>query len=446
VARPAKAPVADVRARSFLGVTPPLRTRVAGIFAFWPLLAQLGFGELVERARYPGSGMVPATSALLSLLALKLIDKERRSHISDFGFDEALGVFAGLNVLPKATFATDYSYRTVRENQQRLLAGWVSGLLPRLDPEPGAFSLDFHSIPHRGDDNGLENHYVPMRGKAAPSILTFFAQAVKSRLLCYSDATVLRGQAAEQLLKFVEFCRSILGADPAWVYFDSRFTTYAEMNRLNARGKTSFITIRRRGSRTLRGLDGQPSSAWRRAVIDTPKRRHQNIRYLEQAVRVAGYEGDLLQIAVTGLGHDKPTLLLTNNRDETARQIMTRYTSRNGIEDSLGTGVDFFHLDCLASEVPLNVDLDAALTVVANGCYRWLASELDGFSGSKPKRLCRKIIETGGTVRVTEDQIHVHFEKRAHNPILRQAALDTKAGPIPWAAGKRLRFSYANTD
>ena len=121
--RPAKAPVADVRTRSFLGVTPPLQTRVAGIFAFWPLLAQLGFGELVERAGYPGSGMVPATSAVLSLLALKLIDKERRSHISDFDFDEALGVFAGLNVLPKATFATDYSYRTVRENQQRLLAG-----------------------------------------------------------------------------------------------------------------------------------------------------------------------------------------------------------------------------------------------------------------------------------------------------------------------------------
>ena len=56
--------------------------------------------------------MVPATSALLSLLALKLLHKERRSHISDFNFDEALGLFAGLNILPKTTFATDYSYRT----------------------------------------------------------------------------------------------------------------------------------------------------------------------------------------------------------------------------------------------------------------------------------------------------------------------------------------------
>ena len=228
-------------------MTAPLETRVAGLFVFWPLLAQLGFDDLVKQAGYPGSDMVPATSALLSLLALKLIDKERRSHISDFNFDEALGLFAGLNILPKATFATDYSYRTVRENQRQLLAGWVSRLLPRLDPEPDAFSLDFHSVPHRGEDNGLENHYVPMRGKAVPSILTFFAQAVKSRLLCYSDATVTRDQAAGQLLKFVEFCRSILGADPTWVYFDSRLTTYAEMNRLNRRGKTWFITIRRRG-------------------------------------------------------------------------------------------------------------------------------------------------------------------------------------------------------
>ncbi len=424
----------------------PFDTRVAGIFAFWPLLAQLGFNKLVKQAGYPGSEMVSATSAMLSLLALKLIDKERRSHITDFNFDEALGLFAGLNVLPKTTFATDYSYRTVRENQQRLLAGWISRLLPRLDPEPEAFSLDFHSSPHRGEDSVLENHYVPMRGKAVPSILTFFAQAMKSRILCYSDSTIVRKRAAGQLLEFVKFCRSILGADPAWLYFDSRFTTYAEMSRLNARGKTSFITIRRRGSRILHGLADRPSSAWRRTVIDNPKRRYQNIRYLEQTIRVPDYRGELRQIAATGLGRDKPTLFLSNNFDETARRIITRYTGRNGIEDSLGSSVNFFHLDCLASEVPLNADLDAALTVVANGCYRWLANELHGFTEAKPKKLCRKIIETGGTVSVTKEYIHVHFHKRAHNPILRQAALDTKSGPIPWVGGKRLRFTYAGAE
>ena len=59
-------------------MTAPLETRVAGLFAFGPLLAQLGFDDLVRRASDPGSRMVPATSALLSLLALKWVDKERR--------------------------------------------------------------------------------------------------------------------------------------------------------------------------------------------------------------------------------------------------------------------------------------------------------------------------------------------------------------------------------
>ena len=101
---------------------------------FWPLLAQLRFDRLVNQADYPGTKMVPAASALLSLLVLKLLDKERLSHIDDFNCDEALGLFAGLNILPKKTFATDYSYRTTRDQQLRLLKGWVKKLSPRSFP------------------------------------------------------------------------------------------------------------------------------------------------------------------------------------------------------------------------------------------------------------------------------------------------------------------------
>jgi hypothetical protein len=69
-----------------LSLTPgrSLRTRVAGVFLFLPLLARIGFDRIVHAAGYPASKMVPASSALLSLLALKLLDKERRSHINDF--------------------------------------------------------------------------------------------------------------------------------------------------------------------------------------------------------------------------------------------------------------------------------------------------------------------------------------------------------------------------
>jgi hypothetical protein len=386
--------------------------------------------------------MIPAVSALLSLLTLKLLDKERRSHISDFNFDVALGLFAGLNILPKKSFATEYSYRTQRSHQEKLLRGWIGALAPLLFPEPEAFNLDFHAIPYRGDPSGLDNHYLPLRGKAAPSVLTFFAQEQKSRVLCYANANLTRADQAREVLRFVDFWHGIVGHDPHWLYFDSKLTNYPELFELQQRG-ISFVTIRRRGAAITRRLERLPKSDWHKAHLDIPKRLHKDIRYVDETVTLDGYRGPLRQVAVDGLGRERFTLFLSNNFDVSARDLVLRYTRRNGVEDGLGISVDFFHLDCLASEVRLNVDLDVTLTVIANGCYRWLAEKLNGFSKAKPKELYRKFVETAGAVEVTTDQVLVHFDRRAHNPILREAALDRTCPPIPWLGNHRLEFTYA---
>jgi hypothetical protein len=422
--------VADAR---LLSLTPGrrLRTRVAGIFLFLPLLARLGFSQVVTQAGYPGSRMVPAPSALLSLLALKLLDKERHSHIDDFNFDEALGLFAGLNILPKKSFATDYSYRTERTQQYTLLQAWVQGLAPLLFPEASTFSLDFHPIPYRGESAGLDRHYLPRRGLAGPSVLSFFALEQDSRCLCYANANLTRAEQNGEVLRFVDFWNTATGADPEWLYFDSKLTDYPELSRLNQRG-IHFITIRRRGSAILRRLERLPASTWGKAVIDTPQRCHQTIRYLDETIRLGGYEGSVRQVAVTGLGRARATLFLTNDFEETPRALIIRYAGRNRVEDGLGISVNFFHLDCLASEVRLNVDLDAVLTVLANGCYRWLAARLRGYEKAAPKQLYRRFVETGGVVEIGADQLSVHFDKRSHNPILREAAFDRDCPPIGW--------------
>jgi hypothetical protein len=418
-----------------------VRSRVAGLFLFLPLLAQLGWDRLVAQAGYPGSQMVPASSALLSLLALKLLDKERHSHIDDCNCDEALGLFAGLNVLPKKSYATDYSYRTQRAQQHRLLAGWVAGLAPLLFPQAEAFCLDFHAIPYRGEPEALENHYLPTRGKAGPSILSFFAHEPQSRVLCYANANLTRADQPGELMQFVEFWHGVTGRDPQWLYFDSRLVPYAELARLNARS-IWFVTIRRRGAALLRRLRALPASAWHPAVIDIPKRRHKNIRYHDEQTRLRDYPEVVRQVAVTGLGREDPTLCLCNNFDVTARDVITRYAGRNGVEDSLGISVDFFHLDCLASEVRLNVDLDVALTVLAHGCYRWLAKRLRGFDKAKPKQLYRRFVETSGVVEVCADRVVIHFDKRSHNPILREAGLDRNCPGIPWLRQLPVSFKY----
>jgi hypothetical protein len=429
--------------RRILNLTPgrTLHSRVAGLFLFVPLLARLGFDRLIADAGYPGSEMVPALSAMLSLLALKLLDKERRSHIDDFNCDEVAGLFAGLNILPKKTFATDYSYRTGRVQQLGLLQGWVKALAPVMFPAAEGFSLDFHPIPYRGDPAALDRHYLPRRGKAGPSVLTFFALEQSSRCLCYANANLTRADQHGEPMRFVEFWHEVAGSDPKWLFFDSKVIDYPELSGLNQR-KIHFVTIRRRGTAILRHLEEQPASAWKGAVIDIPKRCHTQIRYIEEAVRLRGYEGPIRQIAVTGLGRDRPTLLLSNHFEETPRELIIRSAGRNRIEDGLGISVNFFHLDCLASEVRLNVDLDAALTVIANGCYRWLASRLNGFEKSAPKQVYRRFVETAGTVTIENDRVIVGFDRRSHNPILREAALDRDSPPIPWLGQRKIEFTY----
>jgi hypothetical protein len=414
---------------------------VAGIFLFLPLLARLRLDQLAAQAGYPGSAMIPATQALLSLLALKLLDKERRSHVNDFSFDEGLGLFAGLNVLPKKSFLTEYSYRTGRDNQRALLAGWVRALSGLLFERADTFSLDFHPIPYRGEAAALETHYIPLTGRAQPSVLSFFALEQDSRVLCYANANLTRSEQPGEVMRFVEFWHELTGSDPGWLYFDSKVTTYPELDRLNQRG-VHFVTIRRRGAAVVRRLRQLPAGAWHQAVIDTPRRYHQHIRYIDEQVRLPGYTGAIRQVAVEGLGKEKPTLLLSNNGAETARNLVIRYAGRNRVEDGLGSAVNFFHLDCLASEVRLNVDLDAAMTVLANGCYRWLGRQLKGFEKVQPKQLYRRFVETGGAVQVGAERIVVRLDRRSHNPILREAALDRDALAIPWLGNRRVQFVY----
>ena len=440
-AHPTIPEVADVRELD-LAVGRTLYSRVAGVFLFVPFLLQAGLDAVVQAAGMAGTKMIPSLSYILSLLALKLLDKERKSHITDWNFDEALGWFAGLNVLPKDSAASDYSHRLVHGEHNRLLAEWVRKTYPLVCPQSAsAFALDFHPIPHRGENNGLENHYVPLRGKAVPSIETCFARAVDSPMLCYANADIVRGEKNLMPLRFVDYWKEITGVKPDWLYMDSKMTSYAVLDQLR-RDEINFITIRRRGSSLLKKIRSRPASDWTSAVIDTPQRRHQRIRYLDDRVKLSDYSQPCRQITGDGFGRATPTLFLTDNTTVSGREIITRYVARNSVENELGINVNFFHLDCLASEVRLNVNTDVVMTVLANGCYRWLSQQLKGCEKMEPKQLYRKFVETGGHLTVTGNEIAVSFDRRAHNPVIAQAHLDRQPQPIPWLDGKRLHFQF----
>ena len=430
--------IADARACP-LGDGRRFATEVAGLFLFFHSLLDLELPQAVAGAGLPGSEQIPPLQAVLALLVPKLLGKRRVSHISDLCCDEGAGLFAGLNVLPKVTYATDYSYKTERAMTERLVAA-VIAKTPLGDP-PLSFNLDFHAIPFRGAEPDLENHWVPMRNRAVPSVMAFVAQAAGRRVICYATANLLREEADRMVPKFADYWKEQTGHYPARLLFDSRATTYAGLSLLTQR-EVGFITIRRRGSGMLARVGSLPADRWQHCQITQAKGKRRQVRYVDESVRLEGYEGALRQLIVTGLGHESPTFFLTNDqpRVQTAREVIQTYASRNHIENHLGEQITFFHLDCLCSDVRLNVDFDLTLTVLADLLYRDLAERLRGFARAGPSRLYRKFVATPGSIEITAKEVIVRLGKRAHNPLLKEAGLTKPTRPVPWLKGRSVRI------
>jgi transposase len=429
--------IADVQALS-LEDGRQFATKVAGLFLFLPLLLDLELPQAVSHAKLPGSKQIPPLQAILALLVPKLLGRRRVSHISDLCCDEGAGLFAGLNVLPKITYATDYSYKTERAMTERLIAA-VIAKTPLGDP-PLSFNLDFHAIPFRGADPDLENHWVPTRNRALPSVMAFVAQAVGRRVLCYATANLLREEADRMVPKFADYWKEQTGRYPARLLFDSRATTYAGLSQLTQR-QIGFITIRRRGSAMLARVGHLPSDRWQHCQITQAKGKRRQVQYVDESVRLDDYEGTVRQLIVTGLGHESPTFFLTNDlpQAQTAREVIQTYASRNHVENHLGEQITFFHLDCLCSDVRLNVEFDLTLTVLADLLYRRLAERVKGFVHAGPSRLFRKFIDTQGFIEITGKEIAVRLSKRAHNPLLKEAGMTKPTPPVPWLGDRSVR-------
>jgi hypothetical protein len=434
---PTVEPIADVRA---FGLAPETRftTPLGGLFLFLPDLVRLQIETLATSTRLPGSVMIPAPHALRAALALKLWSIERKSHVMALVADPGLALFCGLNVIPKKSYLCEYSSRVDHARTTGLLAAWHRAVAQDQLFSGTSFNLDFHSVPYYGEAPQVERHYVSMRSRAQPSVLAFLAQDAAGHAFCYSNADLRKGEEAEEIFRFVAFWKQHHGELPRHLVFDSRLTTYPQLARLDDLGIT-FITLRRRSASLLAEVAGLAPSAWRRVTLDVPARKYKTPRVFEQPVQLAG--ATFRQLYVLDLGHEEPTILLTNDRHATHAKLITRYAQRMLIENALSDAVRFFHMDALSSAVGLKVDFDMTLLVIASGLYRLLARRMRGYADAQARHLFRDLIDTPADVTISEREVQVRFHRRAHLPIIIASGLLDASVKVPWWHDHTLRMS-----
>jgi hypothetical protein len=438
--RPVAADVADVRQ---LDLAPrALHTKFGGLFLFLPDLVAADLDGVLARSGFPGSDMVPAGCAMRSLLALKLFGTARHRHVMSYVLDEGLALFAGLNAIPKRSFLTEYSCRIAPSCYPRLMRHWFDRV-SRLGLRWGAsFDLDFHTIPFHGEDALVEKHYVSKRSRSQKGMLAFLAQDAETRVFCYANAELRKDQRDDEILRFVDFWKRRTGRLPEELIFDSKLTTYAKLNELNRLG-IHFITLRRRSPKLLAEIARTPMSAWRRVELESVSRAYRTPRVLDRQITLTDYDGPLRQLVIADLGHEDPTLLLTNQLKRSASHLIGRYAQRMLIENNIEDGIEFFHMDALSSAVAMKVNCDLQLTLMASSLYRLLAVRVaNGYEAVKSRHLFLDLIDATADITITEAQVVVRYQKRAHNPLLVAGGFDRTDVVIPWLGGKRLRLVF----
>jgi hypothetical protein len=373
-------------------------------------------------------------------LALKLFGTARHRHVMSGVLDQGLALFAGLNVIPKRSFLTEYSCRIDPVCYPELMRRWFDAVGRLGLPRGRSFDLDFHTIPFHGEDALVEKHYVSKRSRRQKGILAFLAQDADTRVFCYANGELRKDQQNAEILRFVQFWKERTGQYPQELIFDSKLTTYAKLHELNRLG-IQFITLRRRSKGLMREIDRTPSSAWRRIELKGVSREYNHPRILDRRTALADYDGPVRQVTITDLGHEEPTILLTNQLTRTAAHLVERYAQRMIIENSIADGIDFFHMDALSSAVAMKVNCDLQLTLMASSLYRLLASRIGrGYERAESRHLFQDFVNATARVTLTESDIRVRYQKRAHNPLLIAAGFDTTETVIPWLSRKRLRL------
>ena len=391
-----------------------------GIFAFLPYIEKYGIHKIIEQSDYPFTKPISKISSILCFIALKLSNVKRYSNDDMWCMDRGLGLFAGLNVLPKSAWLSSYSSRVTKDMNVKFLKS-LHQIYVKHNLLSDTCNLDFTTIPYWGDDEHLENNWSGKRNKALSSMLAVLAQDPDSGIMDYGHCDVQHDDESNVVLEYLDFYKSGPGSKALkYLVFDSKFTNYENLSKLDDEG-IKFLTIRRRGKNIVEQINSNDKFITVRVEASGNKKRTLKVR--NEIITLRGYveastkkTKNIRQVVITGHGKIKPALIITNDFELALEQIVRKYARRWLVEKGIAEQVEFFHLNKVSSSMVIKVDFDLTMTILAHNLYRLLALDLDRYSDFSSERIFQKFITNSGYIKIADKTIEIQLKKKRDLP------------------------------
>ena len=416
---------------------------VGGIFYFIPYMLQMGLYDLIGVSSFPETTKLSKFNSVFSILALKLIGHERLSKISCYNQDVGFGFFAGLNVPPKATATSTYSYQVDHDMVDDFMNNFMmkmNAVYPQYY-QGETINLDFHNIPHYGDKSQMEKNWVGAKHQALKSAKTFFAQDGQSHHLLYANTDIDKEETSDEIMNFVNYWTGIKGVINQTLVFDSKLTTYENLESLDD-DNVKFITLRRRGKKLIEEANNLSEREWIKVDLKKKKRTYNKFKMYTRDIILPRTDLEVRQVIFKDHGRQQPTFLITNNYDFKLEKLALLYANRWLIENKFSELINFFKLNALSSPFMIRIYFDVILTLIADTLYRLLAQDLKRYEKSTPKTLFSDFINCSCKGKVKDDKIIIQMKKKATTPIFKSCDVFRSSYEVPWFGGKKLHYEW----
>jgi hypothetical protein len=274
---------------------------------------------------------------------------------------------------------------------------------------------------HWGHDPVLEKHLRAQALPAGRSVLTFFAQDSGTHNLVHATADTFKATQAREAIASCDHWKERLRERPSDAgqgpedHHPARPRRTRRPRRQVPHPADAFTALTCHIN-ALTGKDFKTVTLDRAGNFGQPA--HHRV-HEDPAVKLTAYPGTVRQPIVTGLGREAPTVIITNDLDSPARNLIRQYARRMTIEQCLAEIIRAFCADALSSTVNLNADLDIMLAVFAQTLLAALRARLPGYHAAAPDTIQRRFLETPGQITTTT----VRLERRAYSPVPRTAGL-----------------------
>ena len=429
-----------------LSFTPEkFKSTSAGVLCLLPYIEKYGISKAILQSGYPETKSINKLSSILAFIALKASNVRRYSSDDRWCMERGLGLFAGLNVLPKAAWYTSYSHRVTTDMNLNFLKSlhkiWVEN-----DFLSDTANLDFTTIPYWGEDDHLENNWAGKRGKAMASMLAILAHDPDTGIINYGKANVMHKNESNEVLEFLDFYKSGTSYRESklkYLVFDSKFTNYENLKKLDDK-KIKFVTIRRRGKNIVDRLEKIPEKMKRVIRVEMAGNKKRSLKVFDEEIYMKGYGDTIRQISITGHGKIKPAIIITNDFEEKVEKLVRKYTKRWIVEKAISEQIDFFHLNLVSSSMVIKVDFDLTMSILTHNIFRLFAQDLERYSHVSDQTLFDKFILNTADVEIEENKIKVFLKKKRNLPLILEVMQKFESSRFDWMERLKMEFHGAS--